>query len=121
LAQVLLGLADVLVDDRREVYAVNVRLEDGGEDFGGERLARPRRAVEERAHAAVDRVAEASAEVGEQALAVAATPLQLGQLRRGRVVDDDLAPVAADFEPLRERVELLPVERAAGELHVGRG
>lgn len=37
--QVLLGLADVLVDDRGELDDVEIEAEFGGDDLGGERLA----------------------------------------------------------------------------------
>ena len=46
--EVLLGLADVLVDDGREVDDVEVEAEVAGDDLGRHRLARPRVAGEQR-------------------------------------------------------------------------
>ena len=46
--EVLLGLPDVLIDDRREVDPVEVELERGGDHAGRHRLAGPARPGEQR-------------------------------------------------------------------------
>ena len=77
--EVLLGLADVLVDDRREVDDVEVEAELAGDDLGGHRLAGARVAREQRDDAVPATAARAHAPVAEHLLAVPGPQLDLAQ------------------------------------------
>ena len=77
--EVLLGLADVLVDDGREVDDVQVEAQAAGDDLGRHRLAGARVAREQRDDAVPAPAAGPHAPVAEHLLAVPGAQLDLAQ------------------------------------------
>ena len=106
--QVFLRLPDVLVDDRREVDLVEVHAELGGEDFGGEGLARAARAAQERFHTLSRLGAKGLAQNVREALPVPAAGIDLVQPRGDDRTHDEIIPPGSRIEAYREGIERIP-------------
>jgi len=105
LGEVLLGLADVLVDDLRQVDPVQVVAELLGEQLGDHGLAGAGRAGHDRRHAAAVRQLGGEPPVLEQERAVAREPHDLADRLLGVARQHEIAPREPDRDALGHRAE----------------
>ena len=120
LIEVALRLADVLVDHRRQIDAVDVHLQRPGQRPRSQRLARAARPAEHGPHAARQGVAKGRAGVGQQRLAPAAARLQQTQVVHRQRVDHQRRPAVNRGQRRGQRLQCLPVQhprRLPGVLH----
>ena len=106
LAQVLLGLPDVLAHHPGQVDAVQVEPERAGQDLRGHRLAGAARAREQSGRAAAGRGEPGEAPVVEHLAAISGLCLELAQMRGGGRGEHEVGP------RVRERQRAQQLRRA---------
>ena len=104
-----------------EVDDVEVEPEVGGDDLGGQRLARPRIAGEQRGHAVAARRGSAHRPLTEDELAVAGADRQLAQLAERVGGQDEVGPGRGRGDATREPFEAAGVLGPGAGRHVVRG
>src|SRR6266542_3703563 len=110
--EVAFGLTYVLVDHGGQIDAVDVEVQPGRQMARGERLAGTARSAEQGADAAVDRTRPGAADVGSEALALAATGQQGRQLASRGGTQHRRRTGGERVEPGRKGFQGLPLERA---------